>query len=176
MQAESGGFERIELHTARNGFVFDAYASGPADGDLVLLLHGFPQTGYAYRRQLAALGEAGYRAVAPDQRGYSARARPATVDSYVASELVGDVLAIADALDADRFHVVGHDWGSAIAWLAAGAHPGRVRTLTALSVPHPFAFARAMSGEGGSDQGQRSSYFAVFSSPDAEDLFLNDDA
>lgn len=153
--------------------VFEARVAGPADGELVLLLHGFPQTSFAWRFQLDALGAAGYRAVAPDQRGYSARARPAAVEEYRVDHLVGDALGIADALGAERFHVVGHDWGGAVAWQVAGRHPDRLRTLTSLSTPHPAAFRRSIQA---GEQRDRSSYMLFFRSPEAEPFFLGDDA
>src|SRR5207244_639881 len=101
--------------------------------ELVLLLHGFPQTSFSWRNQLVALAVAGYRAVAPDQRGYSPGARPADVGEYRVERLVGDVLGFADALGVERFHLVGHDWGGAVAWQVAGRHPERLLTLTSLS-------------------------------------------
>jgi pimeloyl-ACP methyl ester carboxylesterase len=156
--------------------VFDARAAGPEDGELVLLLHGFPQTSWSWRHALSALGDAGYRAVAPDQRGYSPGARPAEVERYGTPHLVADVLAIADELGGHMFHLVGHDWGAAVAWQLAGRHQNRLRSLTILSVPHPFAFSRALSGEGGSDQSSRSSYFEFFRSDGAAEQFLADDA
>jgi pimeloyl-ACP methyl ester carboxylesterase len=137
----------------------------------VLLLHGFPQTSWSWRHQLQALGDAGYRAVAPDQRGYSPGARPEEVERYAIPALVGDVIAIADELGAHRFHLVGHDWGAAVAWQVAGRHPDRLKTLTILSVPHPAAFGRALQGEGGADQSSRSSYIDVFRSDDAAAMF-----
>ncbi len=152
---------------------FDARAAGPVGGDLVLLLHGFPQTSYAWRHQLAALGEAGYRAVAPDQRGYSPRARPAAVDDYRSEHLVGDVIGFADALGASRFHVVGHDWGGAVAWQVAGRHPDRVCTLTSASTPHPAAFRKSIQH---GEQRERSGYMLFFRSPEAEAFFLDNDA
>ena len=151
--------------------VFDARAAGPDDGELVLLLHGFPQTSWSWRAQLEALGAAGYRAVAPDQRGYSPGARPAEVERYGIPSLVADVLGIADALNAHRFHLVGHDWGAAVAWQVAGRHQDRVRSLTILSVPHPTAFGRARGGESGSDQASRSSYIDFFRSDEAAAAF-----
>jgi pimeloyl-ACP methyl ester carboxylesterase len=156
--------------------VFEARAAGPEDGPLVLLLHGFPQTSWSWRHQLEALGVAGFRAVAPDQRGYSPGARPAEVARYRSEHLVADVLALADQLGGNTFHLVGHDWGAAVAWQVAGRHGARLRTLSILSVPHPFAFGRALAGEGGSDQAQRSGYMAFFRSDGAADSFLADDA
>jgi pimeloyl-ACP methyl ester carboxylesterase len=151
-------FERLEIPVGE--FVFDALAAGPADGELVLLLHGFPQTSWEWRAQLRALGDAGYRAVAPDQRGYSSGARPEGVDNYHVRHLIADTLAVADWLGGHQFHLVGHDWGAALAWAVAGTHPERLRTLTILSVPHPRAFAAALAGS--DDQRGKSSYIAVF--------------
>lgn len=168
MQAQP---ERVEIGV--DGLTFDALAVGPPEGELVLLLHGFPQSSHEWRAQLDALGAAGYRAVAPDQRGYSPRARPLGVDHYRAEALVADVVAMADRLGADRFHLVGHDWGAAVAWHVAGRHPQRLRSLTAVSVPHPAAFADALRG---ADQQQRSSYIDVFRREgEAEELLLADD-
>ncbi|MGH7540903.1 MAG: alpha/beta fold hydrolase, partial [Gemmatimonadota bacterium] len=105
--------ERIRI--AVGDLVFDARAAGPADGPLVLLLHGFPQTSYEWRHQIPALASLGFRVVAPDQRGYSPDARPAGIAAYAMPALVGDVVGIADRLGRRTFHVVGHDWGAAVA-------------------------------------------------------------
>ncbi|MDP9387907.1 MAG: alpha/beta hydrolase [Actinomycetota bacterium] len=142
-------------------FTFTARVAGPDDGRLVLLLHGFPQSSAEWRSQLEALAGAGYRAVAPDQRGYSPGARPDGVEHYGVAHLVADVLAVADELGGHQFDLVGHDWGGAVAWLFAAAYPQRLRTLTAVSMPHPAAFAAAL---GGGDLGQaaRSSYIELF--------------
>jgi pimeloyl-ACP methyl ester carboxylesterase len=165
------GPEHIEIPVGP--LTFDALAVGPPGGELVLLLHGFPQSSHEWRAQLGALGAAGYRAVAPDQRGYSAGARPVGVEHYRAEPLVADVVGMADHLGADRFHLVGHDWGAAVAWHVAGRHQPRLRSLTAVSVPHPAAFAAAL---GGDDQRQRSSYIDVFRQEGkAEELLLEDD-
>ncbi|MBW3645319.1 MAG: alpha/beta hydrolase, partial [Actinobacteria bacterium] len=147
--------------------MFDARVSGPADGPLVLLLHGFPQTSAMWRRQLEALGAAGFRAVAPDQRGYSPGARPGDDDRYVLDRLVADVLAMADEMGGHTFHLVGHDWGGMVAWRLAQRHPQRLRTLAVLSTPHPAALRRALAGEDGSDQRRRSAYVALFRAPGA---------
>lgn len=143
---------------------------------MVLLLHGFPQTSLSWRDQITALASAGYRAVAPDQRGYSPGARPPEVDDYALPELVGDVVGMADALGTERFHLVGHDWGGAVAWHVAGRHPERLHTLTVVSTPHPGALFRAYRGELGGDQAQRSGYMAAFREPDSQDRFLENDA
>jgi pimeloyl-ACP methyl ester carboxylesterase len=164
------------LEVGVGDLVFDALVSGPETGPLVLLLHGFPETSWSWRGQLPALAAAGYRAVAPDQRGYSPRARPAAVDAYRTEPLVADVLGIADRLGAERFHLVGHDWGGAVAWQVAGRHPDRLRSLAVLSTPHPAAFSRALRGTAGGDQAERSSYMTFFRSPEATGQMLADDA
>jgi pimeloyl-ACP methyl ester carboxylesterase len=112
------------LQLPARGLVFDALAAGPPTGELVVLLHGFPQTSACWTALLATLAAAGYRAVAPDQRGYSPTARPTKVAAYRLPELVADVLAIADRLDADTFHLVGHDWGGVVAWRPAATPTG----------------------------------------------------
>ncbi|HET6663369.1 MAG TPA: alpha/beta hydrolase [Acidimicrobiales bacterium] len=157
-------------------YTFDAHVDGPDVGELVLLLHGFPQTSASWRDQVTALAAAGYRAVAPDQRGYSPRARPAELAAYAMPELVGDVIGLADALGAERFHLVGHDWGGAVAWQVAGRHPGRLHTLTAVSTPHPEAMRRAFRGDLGGNQAERSGYITFFRQPDSQDRLLENDA
>jgi pimeloyl-ACP methyl ester carboxylesterase len=164
--------ERLEL--AVGNLVFDARADGPQEGDLVLLLHGFPQTSFSWRHQLPALAAAGYRAIAPDQRGYSPRARPAEVTSYRAERYVEDVIGLADALAAERFHLVGHDFGGFVAWDVASHHPGRLSTLTVVSTPHPAPFSKSILQ--GGEQRDRSSYMLFFRSPEAEAFFLDNDA
>jgi pimeloyl-ACP methyl ester carboxylesterase len=150
-----------EVELSAGGLVFRALEDGPADGRLVLLLHGFPQSAGEWRAQLGALAAAGYRAVAPDQRGYSPGARPAAVEAYGIDHLVADAVAICDELGADRVDAVGHDWGAIVAWALAARHPGRVRTLTVVSVPHPEAFADAYASSA-SNQKTMSGYVDVF--------------
>jgi len=135
------------MDSYRNGHLqFDVLDEGPADGELVVLLHGFPQFNDSWAAVSKRLVDAGYRTVAPNQRGYSPGARPARRRDYAAPKLVGDVVALIDALGADRVHLVGHDWGAAVAWSVAQACPDRLRSLTALSVPHPAAFLGSMFG------------------------------
>jgi pimeloyl-ACP methyl ester carboxylesterase len=153
----------------RDGLTFDVRDAGPADGEPVVLLHGFPQDARAWDRMAPVLHGAGLRTLAADQRGYSPMARPRGRAAYKPRELVHDVLALLDAAGLDRAHVVGHDWGAVVAWALAGWHPDRVRTLTALSVPHPGAMAKAMLT---SDQALRSAYMAAFQVPALPELTL----
>ena len=159
---------------AAGEWAFTADVSGPPDGDLVLLLHGFPQTRHAWRAEMRSLAGAGFRACAPDQRGYSPGARPVDIDAYRVELLVADVLAIADALGRERFHLVGHDWGGQLAWVTAAMHPDRVRTLSVISRPHPAAFAAAMRSD--PEQSGRSGHHRSFLRPEATDELLADDA
>jgi pimeloyl-ACP methyl ester carboxylesterase len=153
------GTERFDV--AANGLSFSAVAAGPGQGRPVVFLHGFPQTSFSWHHQLEAVAEQDYRALAFDQRGYSAGARPPEVSDYGIDRLVSDVLAVADAQGFATFDLVGHDWGAMVAWATAGLHPARIRSLTAVSVPHPGAFAAALLG-GDADQAERSSYMGVF--------------
>ncbi len=154
------GFERDGLH-------FEVTDDGPLDGTPVLLLHGFPTDRTSWRQVARLLAAAGLRTVAPDQRGYSPGARPRGVAPYRLEHLVADVVALADAVEAatghHRVHVVGHDWGGAVAWLLAAHHADRVASLTVLSTPHPAALSRALRD--GWDQRRRSWYMAAVQVP-----------
>ncbi len=154
-----------------NGMAFTARAAGPVEGRAVLMLHGFPQTSWSWRFQLASAAQAGYRALAPDQRGYSPGARPKGLERYRMRELVSDVMGFVEWMGTDRVDLVGHDWGGAVAWQVAGTHPELVRTLTVVSTPHPRAFAEALSQARG-DQRTRSSYMEFFRQPDLPEQTL----
>ncbi|MBW4042827.1 MAG: alpha/beta fold hydrolase [Acidobacteria bacterium] len=150
------------------GLSFTVRDEGPVDGPVVVALHGFPQTSTSWSRVIPVLAEAGYRVLAPDQRGYSAGARPREVGAYAMGSLTADVLALADAAGASRFHVLGHDWGAAVAWTLAGRHADRVASLSAVSVPHPAALSRALVGP----QLLRSWYIGLFQIPRLPELLL----
>ncbi|MGY1651818.1 alpha/beta fold hydrolase [Geodermatophilus sp. SYSU D01119] len=145
-----------------DGLTFDVRDGGPPDGEPVVLLHGFPQDSSAFDRMAPLLHAEGLRTLAPDQRGYSPGARPRGRSPYRLRAVAGDVVALLDAAGLERAHVVGHDWGGAVAWALGAWHPDRVRTITALSTPHPGAVAKAVLT---SDQGLRSSYMAAFQLP-----------
>ncbi|MFB9732332.1 alpha/beta fold hydrolase [Ornithinimicrobium kibberense] len=146
----------------RDGLTFEVLDGGPEDGEVVVLLHGFPQDATAWDRVSPLLHAAGLRTLAPTQRGYSPGARPRRVTAYRISELVADVVALLDAAGVERAHVVGHDWGGGVAWALAAAHPDRVASLVVLSTPHPSALAWAFRH---ADQGRRSWYMLAFQLP-----------
>jgi pimeloyl-ACP methyl ester carboxylesterase len=171
--APSGEISWTEVDA--NGLTFRARVAGPESGELVILLHGFPSTSAQWLEQLRALGEAGYRVFAPDQRGYSPQARPTAPGSYALSNLSADVLAMADALGRDRFHLVGHDWGAAVTWYVGRFSPERLYSLTALSVPHLDAFVLTGS-DPSSCQFEASSYINFFVQPGSQDVLLANDA
>lgn len=164
---------KLERFT-NDGYTFEVTDTPPAGGggagEVVVLLHGFPGDRHCWDRVAPALAAAGYRVLAPDQRGYSPEARPAARSAYTLSRLAGDVLALADAAEAERFHLAGHDWGAALAWYMAGHYPGRLISMAALSVPHPGAYARALVSSG---QAVRSWYIAAFQLPLLPELALS---
>ncbi|WP_018157169.1 alpha/beta fold hydrolase [Demetria terragena] len=147
---------------SRDGLTFDVTDAGPVEGEVVILLHGFPQDRTAWSQVTEQLNATGLRTLAPDQRGYSPGASPTARSAYAMRELVADVVALADAANAQTFHVVGHDWGGAVAWAVAAAHPDRVASATVLSTPHPTAMAWAFTH---GDQARRSWYMVTFQIP-----------
>jgi pimeloyl-ACP methyl ester carboxylesterase len=162
--------------TVRRGDVeIVAYEAGPADGPVVLLSHGFPELAYSWRHQLPALAEAGYRVVAPDQRGYGRSSRPDSVEAYDIVQLTGDAVAVLDDLGSERAVVVGHDWGSMVASHTALLHPDRVAGLVNMSVPHlprspmpPLQLMQAAMGD-------RFFYMLYFQEPGVADADLGRD-
>jgi pimeloyl-ACP methyl ester carboxylesterase len=135
--------------------------AGPEDGDLVVLLHGFPETWYAWRHQLPALADAGYRVVAPDLRGYGTSSRPEGVERYGLSHVAGDVRDLVAAFDRESAAVVGHDWGGVVATSTALYHPSFVDRLAVLNAPYPTNVTEQFSIR----QALRSSYAVFFSLP-----------
>jgi pimeloyl-ACP methyl ester carboxylesterase len=163
--------EALDTHVGE--LVFSGLAAGPPEGDLVILLHGFPQTSRAWRGQLARLAEQGFRAVAPDLRGFCAGARPDGPNAYSLESTSRDVLAIAADQRAGTFHLVGHDLGGILAWDIACRAPQNLRTLSAVSTPHLAPFAAALAA---SEHGLRLPPFELFRQPGAaEQLLLADD-
>ncbi len=147
----------------REGLTFDVLDEGPIDGEPIVLLHGFPERATSWRLVAPILHAAGYRTLAMDQRGYAPLARPPRRRDYRVTDLAADVVALIDRIGGPghKAHVVGHDWGAVVAWSLAADHPDRVRTLTAVSVPHPAAYLDALP------RGQvfKSWYMAAFQLP-----------
>jgi pimeloyl-ACP methyl ester carboxylesterase len=159
-----------------NGFTFRAREAGPADGEPVLLLHGFPETSHMWVELLPILADAGYRCLAPDQRGYSPGARPEAVADYLTDRLVEDAAALAEAAGfGERFHLIGHDWGAGVGWRFVASRPEKLASWTALSIPHPGSYGKAFAED--PDQQQRSQYIHFFQQPGvAEEALLANDA
>ena len=170
---ETGWGKNVGVVEVKAGeFIFNCRTAGIQNpGEGVILLHGFPTTSYMYVDLMGLLAENGYRVVAPDQRGYSPKARPKRLKEYRAEKIVNDVFSIADAFDFDRFHLIGHDWGASIGWGAAASQPNRVISWTALSVPHPKAFFHALETD--VDQKTKSRYFKFFKLPYIPEFYFS---
>lgn len=155
--------------------VWDTDRSFPEEGHrpTVLALHGFPESAWEWQPVAELLVREGVRVVAPMQRGYSPGARPAGIEDYAIEHLAQDVVAVADQFELGPIHLLGHDWGASVAWWLAAYQPGRLASLTAVSVPHLGAFADALATD--PDQRERSAYFGLFRQPGkAEDVLLED--
>lgn len=155
----------------RDGVGLSVWEEGPADGEGVLLLHGWPDSSAVWRHQVPALAEAGYRVVVPDQRGFGRSDRPTDVEAYKVREAVTDAVTVLGSLGLERAHVVGHDWGAAVSWALAAFLPQVVRSLVVLAVGHPGA-----SGQFTMAQHQASWYMWAFQVEGvAEDWITRDD-
>jgi pimeloyl-ACP methyl ester carboxylesterase len=146
-----------------NGIRLHVAEAGPEDGPLVILLHGFPEFWYGWRKQIPALAGAGLRVMAPDQRGYNLSDRPRGAAAYNLDELAADVIGLMEAVGRERAAVVGHDFGGAVAWWLANTHPERVERLAILNVPHHTAFRRQLRDN--PNQRRKSRYMAFFQLP-----------
>ncbi len=149
-------------HFRSDGLTFPVSEAGPADGQAVVLLHGFPQNRLSWEGVTPSLTGAGYRVLAPDQRGYAPGALPRGRRNYTMGHLVDDVIALLDEAGLEKAHLVGHDWGGGIAWCVASKAPERLQSLTVLSTPHPAAMVKAgLTGT----QGLKSAYMLFFQLP-----------
>ena len=147
--------------TTSEGFVFTCRVGGiENNGDAIILLHGFPETSRMWMNLIEVLSKNGYKVIAPDQRGYSKGARPSKIEDYRVSKLTKDVFDIADTFDIDKFHLVGHDWGSAVGWSVAASNKDRIISYSALSVPHVDAFSEAIVND--EIQTKKSYYIDLF--------------
>lgn len=153
----------IKLHTAEQG-----------EGPLVILLHGFPESWYSWRHQFGPLAEAGYRVVAPDQRGYGRSEQPEDIAAYTALHLVGDVTDLIGVLGYEKAVLVGHDWGAVVAWITTLLRPDLIRGVAGLSVP-PFLPVGMPSLQLGLEQRGERSYLKYFQLPGVADAELAED-
>src|SRR3954470_18049364 len=151
--------DRIALPT---GVTLAVQAGGPADAEAIVLLHGFPESHRTWRGVAPDLARE-FRVIAPDQRGFGASDKPLGVDAYRTDRILEDLIALADALGLERFTLVGHDWGGAVAWLAALRHPDRLSRLVIVNAPHPLVFQKSLF----EDEAQRaaSQYINAFRNP-----------
>ncbi len=164
----------VSTHMVKtNGLRFRVLVDGPPDGDLFILLHGFPEGAESWSHQLPVLAGAGFLAVAPDMRGYGMTEAPEGVENYAIDHLVADTKGLIESFGRTSAHVAGHDWGAVVAWYFAGAHPEMTKTLSALSVAHPAALAAASRED--ADQRERSRYVGLFVIPGkAEEVLAAD--
>jgi pimeloyl-ACP methyl ester carboxylesterase len=125
-----------------NNINLHVMTDGPEDGTSVVLLHGFPEFYYGWRRQIPALAGAGFHVIAPDQRGYNLSDKPRGISSYDVNILARDIVGLFDHFGIQKARLVGHDWGAAVAWTVALNHPERLEKLAILNVPHPDVMAR----------------------------------
>jgi pimeloyl-ACP methyl ester carboxylesterase len=149
----------LEVQSIRLHIVED----GPADGPAILFLHGFPEFWYGWHRQLPFFAEAGYRVIAPDQRGYNLSDKPGGIDAYKIDTLAGDAVGLLDALNIEQAFLVGHDWGGFVAWWAAASAPERFPRVAILNVPHPLVMRRFLKKD--KKQRRRSWYMFFFQLP-----------
>ena len=164
-----------ELALEANGLRFRALAAGPPDGPVLLMLHGFPEGAESWLPQFDSLVSAGLRAVAVDLRGYGGSDAPEGEDAYRYEHLVADVAGLAAALGRGPVHLAGHDWGAAVGWAAATVRPELFLTWTAISMPHPYEWAKAIHDD--PEQHRRAAYIDLFRmSGKAEEVLLEDGA
>ena len=146
-----------------NGIRLHVVQAGPKSGIPVILLHGFPEFWYGWRKQIPALVNAGCRVIVPDQRGYNLSDKPKDKKDYGISTLVDDVLGLIKALDYEKVNLVGHDWGGGVAWILAMSHPEKLHKLAILNSPHPAVYRRFLQRD--PDQIRRSWYLLFFQLP-----------
>jgi epoxide hydrolase 4 len=151
------------MQIVANGVRIHVMTAGPKDGEPVVLLHGFPESSWAWRRQLGSLADAGRRVLVPDLRGYGRSDALTGVGAYRLELLVDDVVAVADAAATKRIVLVGHDWGGIVAWAMAAWHPDRIARLVILNAPHLDVFGNVILRRPG--QVLRSAYAGFFQLP-----------
>ena len=159
-----------ESYIETNGIRLHVMQAGPKDGKPLLLLHGFPEFYYGWRKQIPVLAEAGYRVIAPDQRGYNLSEKPRGINAYAMQELTADMLGLMNALGYDKVYLAGHDWGAAVAWALAIEKSERFRKLAILNMPHPSVLVKTLRRD--PRQMLKSWYIGFFQIPRLPELML----
>ena len=154
-----------ERYIETNGIKLHVMEAGPADGPMMLFLHGFPEFWYAWRRQIGYFAEKGYLVVVPDQRGYNLSDKPQGIAAYKIDELAKDIVGLIDAYGRKQILLVGHDWGASVSWWLSIKYPERISKMVILNVPHPKVMAKEMFSN--PEQMQRSWYIFYFQLPGA---------
>jgi pimeloyl-ACP methyl ester carboxylesterase len=172
MESKTGQNYQVEIKELKaNGMTFRCRVCGLENqGEPVILLHGFPETSHLWEGVMQLLATRGYRCLAPDQRGYSPKARPKAIESYRIDQIASDVVALADAVGFEKFHLVGHDWGAGCGWTVVKLHADRINSWAALSIPHMDAFD--MAKRTNPDQKKRSWYMGFFQIPMVPELLF----
>lgn len=163
--------QEVEFHLIEtNGIRLHTAVAGPEDGELVVLLHGFPEFSYGFHHQMEELAASGYRVVAPDQRGYHLSDKPEQIEDYTINKLSDDIAGLIEAFGETSAIVIGHDWGGAVAWHLAAAKPEYVKKLIAINIPHPAAMPRVFMKN--PLQWLKSSYMAFFQLPEVPEKLM----
>ncbi|MEE9910415.1 MAG: alpha/beta hydrolase [Deltaproteobacteria bacterium] len=160
-----------ERYIETNGVKLHVMESGPADGPMVLFLHGFPEFWYAWRKQIGYFADRGYLVVVPDQRGYNLSEKPKGIAPYKIDELAKDAIGLADFYKRDKIFLVGHDWGAAVSWWVAIKYPERISRLVVMNVPHTLVFRKHLFGT--QKQMEKSWYIFYFQIPGAVEMFAS---
>ncbi len=163
--------QEVEFHLIEtNGIRLHAAVAGPEDGELVVLLHGFPEFSYGFHHQMEELAASGYRVVVPDQRGYHLSDKPEQIEDYTINKLSDDIAGLIEAFGETSAIVIGHDWGGAVAWHLAASKPEYVKKLIAINIPHPTAMPRVFMKN--PLQWLKSSYMAFFQLPEVPEKLM----
>jgi len=157
-------------HIKTNGIQLHIVQAGPKSGIPIMLLHGFPEFWYGWRKQISALAQAGCRVIMPDQRGYNLSDKPQGMKAYCVDSLVEDIVGLINALEYEKVNLVGHDWGAGVAWMMAIKHPERLHRLGIINVPHPAVMGRFLQRD--FEQMRRSLYALFFQLPWLPEIIL----
>ncbi|MGQ9009881.1 alpha/beta fold hydrolase [Bacillus stercoris] len=155
-----------------NGITLHVASAGPEDGPLLVMLHGFPEFWYGWKNQIKPLADAGYRVIAPDQRGYNLSDKPEGIDSYRIDTLRDDIIGLITQFTDEKAIIIGHDWGGAVAWHLASTRPEYLEKLIAINIPHLHVMKTVTPLY--PPQWLKSSYIAFFQLPDIPEASLRE--